>query len=204
MGSVAQTEAVGHLDRPDTAFLHAPTLDDSPSGPLSGRGFVRLISASLAVVGLLVALVAGIGWWALSGGIYGCTPRDQQFAATLNELEVLELRPPDATAQGDRFTGCDDDDGFAFAGQIYRPAGDRSSIVAFYRDAPVKDGWTLQREDDHPVGAGLVASGSSLCFTKPVDGTTAYLSIWFPSDFGDPGNDYGVEVTASHDGGAWC
>ncbi len=60
-------------------------------------------------------------------------------------------------------------------------------------------------ENARPVPAeGLVASGARLCFTKPLNDVIGYLSVWFPSDFGDNTADYGVEVTASHDGAAGC
>ena len=48
-------------------------------------------------------------------------------------------------------------------------------------------------------------------FTKEIDVATAYLSVWFPSDFDGlegPANSsaegFGLSVTGSHDGAAWC
>jgi hypothetical protein len=62
--------------------------------------------------------------------------RDQKFVPTLAELEVLDLRPSGATPQDGRYLGCDEDDGFGYAGQSYLLDGDAASVVAFYRDAP--------------------------------------------------------------------
>lgn len=154
---------------------------------------------------LTTGLLVGGAWWALSGGLYGCTPRDERFAVRLSELDVLDVRPPGATPQDDRYQGCDEDDGFAYAGQSYLPAGDPASVVRFYRDEFTGLGWRLRSQDDDPVPEhGLVSSGARLCLTREIEGTTAYLTVWFPADFGEAARQYGVEVTASHDGGAWC
>ncbi|RZU51303.1 hypothetical protein EV385_3117 [Krasilnikovia cinnamomea] len=85
--------------------------------------------------------------------------------------------------------------------------------MAFYGAAAVADGWRTDGENPTPVpSTGLVVSGSAGCFHKEINGTTAYLSVWFPSDFNAPQNpeppeptdEYGIEVTGSHDGDAWC
>ena len=58
----------------------------------------------------------------------------------------------------------------------------------------------------------LVIAGPGVCYTRQVDGTTAYLLVWSPSDLNGPGPTepqapadlYGVEITAAHDCEAWC
>jgi hypothetical protein len=53
-------------------------------------------------------------------------------------------------------------------------------------------------------------SASAACFHKQIDGITAYLSVNFPSDLNVPGGIqeptdlYGIDLSGSHDGGAWC
>ncbi|GAA2706564.1 hypothetical protein [Actinoplanes palleronii] len=67
------------------------------------------------------------------------------------------------------------------------------------------------RVDPNPVpSGGLVVSSAAGCFHKEINDTTAYLSVSFPSDLNvageiqEPGNEYRIEVTGSHDGDAWC
>ncbi|MEU4423894.1 hypothetical protein AB0F81_24960 [Actinoplanes sp. NPDC024001] len=153
--------------------------------------------AALAV--LTVAALSGCGLTELI--TYGCSDRDREFAGTLAGLPVLAAHPDGATEVG-AGSGCDDDDGFAHAGRNYRSDLDRAAIQDFYRAAAEKDGW---------AAGGERTDAATSCFTREIDGTTAYLSIWYPSDFNDtpglgdaPEDEYGLNVTASHDGDAWC
>ena len=92
-------------------------------------------------------------------------------------------------------------------------------MLDFYRVAAKKDDWHF--DSDHAAPAtdqALATSAGGSCYSKMVDGATAYLRIWFPGDLGDtagapvpspapeasPQSVYGVEVTASHDQEAWC
>ncbi|WP_157437613.1 hypothetical protein [Actinoplanes subtropicus] len=58
--------------------------------------------------------------------------------------------------------------------------------------------------------AGLVISAAAGCFHKQIDGTPAYLSVWFTGDLNVPGaiqepkDLYGIELAGSHDGDASC
>ncbi|MET9650540.1 hypothetical protein ABZZ44_09740 [Streptomyces sp. NPDC006460] len=153
------------------------------------------------LLGLTVLAGCGVtGVWAVSGGLYGCTFRDQELADELATFAVLEVRPPDARKSGKRYSSCDEDDGFADAGQHYEHTGTREELLAFYRAMAAKDGWQpgRDRRDD------------GLCFSKPYGAVTAYLSVWFPSSYdieGEPranAKEYGLDVSASHDGSAWC
>lgn len=122
----------------------------------------------------------------------------------------MSAHPGPATPT-DQYSGCDGDDGFAFAEQQYQTEVDRESIMSFYRAAAAADGWQADGENPTPVpSAGLVVSAAVGCFLREIDGTTAHLSVWFPRDLNVPGEAqepedvYGINVTASHDGDAWC
>ncbi|WP_157181071.1 hypothetical protein [Actinopolymorpha alba] len=159
-------------------------------------------AAATIGLGVLAGLLSTAGCSPFLG--YGCTDRDEEFAATLDELDILNVRPPGATLR-DSYSGCDDDDGFAVAGRTYRPEGTPEEVVAFYRRVAPDDGWTLKSASDSPVPEdGLVISGVRLCFTKAIDGTTGYLTVSFLSDFGEKSRDFHLEVTGAHDGDAWC
>ncbi|WP_189506968.1 hypothetical protein [Streptomyces narbonensis] len=153
-----------------------------------------------------MAVLAATGVWALSGGLYGCTRADQELAPTLASLSILDAHPKRTQTQDDRYSGCDEDDGFAYAGQYYQYSTSRADVLSFYRQVAAEDGWRLASADPSPAPApdSLAVDTSSLCFVKPVAGTTAHLSVWFPSDLGDSDGNYGLDITASHDGFAWC
>ena len=149
------------------------------------------------------------GGWALSGAggfaLYGCTPRDERLAVTLASRAELQVRPADAQPRGGVSYGCDEDDGFAHAGQFFLPAQAPADVVLFYRKRFSDLGWELQHESADPVPEeGLVISGARLCFAKEIAGVTNHLAVWFPSDYGDATREYGVEITGSIDGNAWC
>ncbi|WEH16494.1 hypothetical protein [Streptomyces sp. VNUA24] len=164
-------------------------------------------AATLILVGASgMAVIAATGVWALSGGLYGCTEADEELAPVLASLSILDAQPNRTQPDDERYSGCDEDDGFAYAGQYYRLTTSRASVLTFYRKAAAEDGWRLASADSSPSPApGSLAVGTSaLCFEKPIAGTTAHLAVWFPSDLGDGADDFGLEVTASHDGTAWC
>lgn len=164
-------------------------------------------AATLILVGAGgIAIIAATGVWALSGGLYGCTRADEELAPTLASLSILDAHPSQTQPEDERYSGCDEDDGFAYAGQYYRLTTSRASLLTFYRKAAAEDGWRLKGANPSPSPApgSLAIDTSALCFEKPVAGTTANLAVWLPSDLGDSPDDYGLEVTASHDGNAWC
>ncbi|MGW2049240.1 hypothetical protein ACWCPF_29250 [Streptomyces sp. NPDC001858] len=177
--------------------------------------------ATLVLVGAGgMAVVAATGVWALSGGLYGCTRADEALAPSLASLPILDAYPSGTRLQGEPYSGCDEDDGFAYAGQYYRPTTSRAGVLAFYRQAATEDGWRLTSANPSPSPApgSLAVDTSALCFEKSVEGTTAHLAVWFPSDLddsegesnidsnsdGNSADEYGLDVTASHDGAAWC
>ncbi|MEU9581157.1 hypothetical protein [Streptomyces chilikensis] len=163
--------------------------------------------ATLILVGAGgTALIAATGVWALSGGLYGCTRADEELAPILASLSILDAHPSRTQPRDERYSGCDEDDGFAYAGQYYRLTTSRADVLAFYRKAAAEDGWRLRSADSSPSPApgSLAVDTSTLCFEKPVAGTTAHLAVWFPGDLGDDAGDFGLEATVSRDGAAWC
>ncbi|MFH8803763.1 hypothetical protein ACH4F6_29825 [Streptomyces sp. NPDC017936] len=167
---------------------------------------LKAVAVPVLVVAGGMAVIAATGVWALSGGLYGCTRADEELAPTLASLSILDAHPSRTQPRHERHSGCDEDDGFAYAGQYYRLTTSRADVLAFYREAAAKDGWRLESASSSPSPApgGLAVDTSALCFEKPVAGTTAHLAVWFPGDLGDSADDFGLEVTASHDGTAWC
>ncbi|WP_222721451.1 hypothetical protein [Actinomadura sp. HBU206391] len=164
----------------------------------------------------------------VTGFLYGCTRADEKLADNLDRLEILDSRPNGAIRADGHYSGCDDDDRFAYAGQEYRWTGARDDVVAFYRQAVEQDGWRLEQVDppvlsqrgsegpppltqgEHahrqpPPPVGPVAARSPLCVTKSIADTTGYLSLSFLGDLAKgEGNHYSIEITASHDGEGGC
>ncbi|GAB2604706.1 hypothetical protein Aab01nite_78440 [Paractinoplanes abujensis] len=141
---------------------------------------------------------------------YGCSQRDRNFSVTLDDAAILTVHPAQAEEIG-AGSGCDDDDGFAHASRDYRSPLSRDEIITFHREAAAADGWQWQGDGSPRAGDGLIVSAAATCLTKEIDGTTVYLSVWFPSDFNglpgqqpEPEDVYGLTLTGSHDGGAWC
>jgi hypothetical protein len=175
--------------------------------------FARRATGVAVAAVMLTGVLAGCADLSAFGG---CTARDEHLATILARTSVLEAHPPSA-ASTEKYSHCDTDDGFAVAGQRYRTDLDRQDILTFYGKAAAADGWRPGESEaplltGPPPSANLVTTASAGCFTKEIDGTTAYLSVWFPSDVNvageaelrAPGDVYGVEFTGSHDGSAWC
>lgn len=173
------------------------------------RAFLTGLSA---VVGLGALPACGV-----AVPSYGCSDRDEKFAPALRKLSIFKAYPGHVV-ELDSYSGCDQDDGFAYAGTKYLAPLGRSGILDFYRVAAVKEDWHFDGDRASPPAGALVISAGGSCYSKAVDGTTAYLRIWFPGDLGDTGGApvpspakgtssqsvYGVEVMASHDHEAWC
>lgn len=170
------------------------------------------LAGLITVIGLGALPACGVS---LPG--YGCSGRDEKFAPTLLKLGIFQAYP-NRVAELDSYSGCDPDDGFAYAGKRYLVPLGRKEILDFYRVAAKKEDWRFDSDRASPASEALVTSAGGSCYSKAVDGTTAYLRIWFPGDLGDtagaaasspatgtsPQSLYGVEITASHDHEAWC
>jgi hypothetical protein len=181
------------------------------------------MARQLLIRAFLAGLITVMGLGALpacsvSVPAFGCSDRDEEFAPTLQKLSIFKVYP-NRVVELDSYSGCDSDDGFAYAGQYYLVSLGRNEVLDFYRVAATKDDWRLDSDDASPAAdqAPVTSAGRS-CYTKAVEGTTTYLRIWFPGDLGDtkgapapsPATGrssqsiYGVEVRASHDHEAWC
>ncbi|WP_133878560.1 hypothetical protein [Paractinoplanes brasiliensis] len=166
-----------------------------------------MITTRLAGVLLLLSTGAVAGCGVLD---YGCSQRDRNYSVTLDDATILTVHPPGAEEVG-AYSGCDDDDGFAYAGREFRSTLTRDEIIEFHRRAATEDGWQWQGDGTPIPSSGLVTSAAATCLTKQIDGATAYFSVWFPSDFNGlpdqeaaPTDEYGLSLTGSHDGAAWC
>ncbi|MGW4891682.1 hypothetical protein ACWEQL_05375 [Kitasatospora sp. NPDC004240] len=155
-----------------------------------------------ALVWLVVAAAVYGGAWAATGAFTGCTLRDALLADDLAEDPILDAARPGSTPVGEPHSGCDEDDGFAYAGRYYDHPGAREDLVSHVRSAATRDGW-LPGASDSPAGRRV-------CFTRTRDGLTVHLSLFFPDAHNVPGEQfapasrYSLELTASHDGAAWC
>jgi hypothetical protein len=62
----------------------------------------------------------------------------------------------------DSYSGCDRDDGFAYAGRYYQEARSRDDVLPRYRATAQKGGW----HDDGYTGPPPGATGEGACFSK--------------------------------------
>jgi len=156
----------------------------------AARRATGVVIGTALVVGMLSGCVGGLSVFG------GCTDRDEQLGAILADLPILSAHPASAMPT-DKSSGCDADDGFAYASQQYRTDLDRERIVSFYRAAAAEDGWRPDGANPAPVPSdGLVISAGVACFVRDVDGTPVYLMVWFPSDLNIPDE---PELQASND-----
>ncbi|MCG5215431.1 hypothetical protein [Streptosporangium sp. KLBMP 9127] len=156
-----------------------------------------MITTRLAIT-VLVAIYVGVGAVLVTPIAfllltYGCTAEDDQFAAALATLSILESHPADATPQRDRGSTCDNDDRIVSVWQSYRSSGSRADALSFYRDAAIMDGWKPVLEE------GGEETG---CFIKSFGRSEVHLSV----SMGEAvyGDGYDVKVSSSLDGGGWC
>ncbi|MFF1370471.1 hypothetical protein OG280_01080 [Streptomyces virginiae] len=158
------------------------------------------IAAGGLVVGTLIVMSVG---WALNGGLYGCTSADAALQAPLaDQLRTLGA-PQGAQANDGAYSGCDDDDRFAYVGQEYTEPARRADVVAHYRAAAARNGWLpAPPEPDEPDWRRDPAGERfGLCFTKQIDGASSHLGVVWAFD---GGQGYTVEGRASKSGGSWC
>lgn len=118
-----------------------------------------------------------------------CTGRDRRIAATLNTLAALDLHPPGATLATDGAGhGCTDSTFMPYASRWYHTTSPLTEVTAYYRHALPAAGWTLIHKGDiHPGQRAF--RGERMCYSRPVDGVTAYLSVGFPGEDGEGPDD---------------
>ncbi|GAA2796715.1 hypothetical protein RMN57_35715 [Kitasatospora sp. CM 4170] len=155
-----------------------------------------------ALVWLVVAAALFGGAWVTTGAFTGCTLRDARLADELAEDPILNDARPGTTRAGDAYSGCDGDDGFAYAGREFGHPGSREDVIASVRSAAAGNGWLPEKPD--------APASRSLCFTRTRDGLTVHLSLSFADAAAAggvrsvPAGEHTLELTASHDGAAWC
>ncbi|MCG6497721.1 hypothetical protein [Kitasatospora sp. A2-31] len=156
-----------------------------------------------ALVWLVVAAAVFGGAWVTTGAFTGCTLRDARLADDLAADPILNEARPGTTRTGDLYSGCDEDDGFAYAGRDFDHPGSREDVIASVRSTAAGSGW-LPEEPESPASR-------SLCFTRTRDGLTVHLSLSFADAHAAggalqpvPEGEHTLELTASHDGAAWC
>lgn len=173
-----------------------------PTGTLPPVNDLR-VGASVVAGGLVIGTLAVIGgWWAFNGGIYGCTAADAALQDPM-AAQVRTLGTPQGAQADDSYSGCDDDDRFAYFGRGYAEPARRADVVAYYQAAAARNGWLpAPPEPDEPAWRRDPAGERiGLCFTQQIDGATSHLAVSWAFD-GEKG--YTVEARASRSGGSWC
>ncbi|MGW6056737.1 hypothetical protein [Streptomyces sp. NPDC055189] len=140
-----------------------------------------VVASGLLLVGLPVAYFLTT---------YGCGEEEDRLAEVLAGEAVLDSGP-DGADRKDRYRECDDDDRFVVVGTQYRHGDAPESALRFYGTTARADGW-----QPRTTKKGKVVPG---CFTKPVGGTTAYLTVEGPDD-----DRLHVEIIADRAGSRWC
>ncbi|MGW3678384.1 hypothetical protein [Streptomyces prasinus] len=143
-------------------------------------------SAVVAVAGLLMVGLPAVYFLTT----YGCGGAEDRLAGAMAREAVLGTAP-DGADRASRYQECDDDDRFVTAGTRYRYDGPPQAALLYYREAARADGWRPRTTDGDEA--------APLCFTKPVDGTTAYLSVGSPEE-----DVLDVEIIADRAESEWC
>ncbi|MGY0066939.1 hypothetical protein ACWZEH_08910 [Streptomyces sp. QTS137] len=121
---------------------------------------------------------------------YGCGEEEDRLAEAMAHETVLGTSP-DGADRASRYRECDDDDRFVVVGTRYRYDGSPKTALRHYREAARADNWRPRTTDGGETVPG--------CFTKSVDGTTAYLGVESPEK-----DVLHVEIVADHAESQWC
>ncbi|MEU4730149.1 hypothetical protein [Streptomyces sp. NPDC023588] len=157
--------------------------------------------AAVVLLALAVPAACCAGVWVAASAMIGCSQRGAHLADELQEDPILTAAWPGSTQVGDPYSGCDEDDGFAYAGRTFDHPGSRDDLIAHYWVTATQHGWQPDSSES--------MSGAH-CFTRQKGDLTIHLSMSFPDAFNIPGepqakpSEYTIELTASHDGTAWC
>ncbi|WAX80372.1 hypothetical protein [Streptomyces sp. KMM 9044] len=98
---------------------------------------------------------------------------------------------PDAADRASRSQECDADDRFVVVGTRYRYGGAPKTAVRHCREAAQAGSWRPRTTDGGEIVPG--------CFTKSVDGTTAYPGVESPEK-----DVLHVEIVADRAEPEWC
>ncbi|GAA3373081.1 hypothetical protein GCM10020367_31610 [Streptomyces sannanensis] len=156
---------------------------------------MKIRTGVLLAVGVLAVPLVFVGWPAAYFLlVYGCGLEEDALERALQAESVLDAPPDGAESVGKPYSGCDDDDLFVSVERAYRYEGSPAALQAYYRKAAPARGW-------QPV-----ARSEGKCFTKRVDGATAYLSFWYPEEYEQKTDaDFAVGITAQRGSTEeWC
>lgn len=121
---------------------------------------------------------------------YGCGEEEDRLAAAMAGEPVLGTAPEGAD-RASRYQECDDDDRFVTVGTQHQYAGSPKTALRHYREAAQADSWRPRTTADGEPVPG--------CFTKAVDGTTAYLTVEGPEK-----GVLDVGIIGDHAESEWC
>lgn len=179
----------------------APYGSPSPAPPRwSPR---RKWAVGVAVAVLCLGLLAGLTFGAVQlgrsfAGGFACDERDEALAKRLSELPELSLRPPSAQPQDEVYRECSFLDGYAWAEQEFESTAGPADVLAFYRKELPAAGWAPVPTPAEEEEYGPVRPEGITCFSRQVDGATAYLLLYFPEEDGRNTTMYWLEVSATH------
>ncbi|GAB3179490.1 hypothetical protein GCM10027162_32060 [Streptomyces incanus] len=143
-------------------------------------------AAVVAVAGLLLVGLPTVYFLTT----YGCGGAEDRLAEAMADEAVLGTAPEGAD-RASHDQECDDDDLFVTVGTQYRYDGSPKTALRHYREAARADGWRPRA-----TAGGETVPG---CFTKAVDGTTAYLTVEGPEE-----GVLHVDIIADHAESEWC
>ncbi|MEU3144012.1 MULTISPECIES: hypothetical protein [unclassified Streptomyces] len=152
---------------------------------MRGIGAGSGLAAAVAASGLLLVGLPSV--YLLTA--YGCGEGEDRPAEALADETVLGTAP-DGADRASRYQECDDDR-FVVVGTRYRYGGSPKTAVRHYREAAQADSWRPRTTDGGETVPG--------CFTKSVDGTTAYLGVESPEK-----DVLHVEIVADRAESEWC
>nr|WSZ97443.1 hypothetical protein OH820_18875 [Streptomyces sp. NBC_00857] len=150
------------------------------------RQRVGVLLAGLVAVPAVMLVGVSAGYFTFT---YGCGEAETRLAEAMAADPVLDAGPGDAS-KGELYKECDDDDLFVSVGTEYPYSAPRQNNPGHYIEAAQAKGWqSLVRSEDDSLPE---------CFTKRIDGTTAYLTV------DGTGGGTRLEITADRGGSEWC
>jgi hypothetical protein len=113
-----------------------------------------------------------------------CSAEDQDLIPILASQRILEAHP-NGIAEGDRHSGCNEDDPYAYAYVSYVYSGPFYEIRRHYERSVEADGW--RKADTGDV---------RFCYSKEIQGVTAFLSVGRYEAGSEKG--FTVHISGSH------
>ncbi|BFU42384.1 hypothetical protein [Krasilnikovia sp. MM14-A1004] len=170
---------------------------------MTAAGSTRLRTRAAALVGVLcvAAAVTGCSGAEPSEGDGCANDRDLHRAQTLAALSFITSHPDPAVVV-EQGSGCHAASGQIGAGrEYYWENMDEHLVMAFHQAIAEKDGWKPAPDLDQVGTPSATAptwspSDGFLCYTKLLDGSAAYLRLYFQdsSTHGPEGTVYDVDA----------